>query len=106
MSSEPNKSIDYVPPDVLDDILEAEREILTTHKRKKKPYPSNSDLVEAIIEALSTFYGHPDNFPDHVIKVLRSKGFETRHVTLKRIWRTYEMLVRKRVIKDKLGVVV
>ena len=95
---------DYLPEDVLKEIEEAEREIAERAPRRKKPYPSSRDVVEAVIEAVRRFDGHPDEFPDFVLNLLRSKGFEVRHVTVKRIWRTYENLVRKGVIGDKLGV--
>ena len=96
---------DYLPEDVLEEVLEAERELLERRWKRKKPYPSSRDVVEAVVEAVRTFTGHPDEFPDYVIELLRSKGFDTRHVTVKRIWSTYEKLVRKGVIGDRLGVV-
>lgn len=95
----------YLPQDVLEEVLEAERELLERKQKRKKPYPSSRDVVEAVVEAVRTFTGHPDEFPDYVIELLRSKGFDTRHVTVKRIWSTYEKLVRKGVIGDRLGVV-
>ncbi|ABM81069.1 hypothetical protein [Hyperthermus butylicus] len=95
--------IDYVPEDVLEEIVSAESELKQKRKRYK-PYPSSRDVVEAVIEAVRTFSGHPDEFPDYVLEILEARGFDVRHVTLKRIWRTYEMLVRKGVIGDRLGV--
>jgi len=95
---------EFIPEDVLREVLEAESELRVTKTRKKKPYPTSRDVVEAIIEAVRTFSGHPDEFPEYVLEVLRSKGFDVRHVTVKRIWRTYELLVRKGVIGDRLGV--
>lgn len=96
--------LDYVPEDVLKEVLEAEREILPRRRRRMKPYPSSRDLVEAVVEAVRSFSGHPDGFPEYVLRILEEKGFETRHVTIKRIWRTYEALVRRGVIGDRLGV--
>jgi hypothetical protein len=95
----------YLPEDVLRDIEEAERELKQPTQKRKKPYPSSRDVAEAVVEAIRTFEGHPDEFPDYVLRLLRAKGFEVRHVTVKRIWRTYENLVRRGVIGDKLGVI-
>ncbi len=102
------EELDYsevVPEDVLREVEEAERELRAGAPRRKKPYPSSRDVAEAVAEAARTFEGHPDEFPDYVLRLLRSKGYEVRHVTIKRIWRTYENLVRRGVIGDKLGVV-
>ena len=94
---------DYVPEDILREVISAEREL--KQKRKKyKPYPSSRDVVEAVIEAVRMFSGHPDEYPDYVLEILEARGFDVRHVTVKRIWRTYEILVRKGVIGDSLGV--
>jgi len=93
-----------IPEDVLEEVLKAEKEITAGRGRRKKLYPSSRDVVEAVVEAVRMFSGHPDEFPDFVLELLKSKGFDVRHVTVKRIWRTYEMLVRKGVIGDKLRV--
>ncbi len=98
-------SLDYIPRDALEEVLREEEKLKQKHKRKH-PYPSSRDVVTAVIESVRGFSGHPDEFPDYVIQVLRDKGFDTRHVTIKRIWRTYELLVRKRIIADRLGVVI
>jgi len=103
LSSEKKIDLDYVPEDVLEEILEEERRIT---KKKKSPYPSSRDIVEAVIEAARMARGiHPDEFPELVIKILEDRGFDTRHVTVKRIWGTYESLVRRGVIRDTLGVI-
>ncbi len=96
-----------VPEDALRDIYEFEREIRRAQRRyKKKPYPSNNDIVEAIREVLrQNYYVHPDDFPSHVIEFLEMQGYDARHVTVKRVWRLYEMLVRRGIIRDYLGVV-
>jgi hypothetical protein len=99
-----DKIYENVPEDVLEEVLEAEKEVIEDRRKRKKPYPSSRDIVEAVVEAVRTFSGHPDEFPDFVLEILKSKGFDVRHVTVKRIWRTYEMLVRKGVIGDKLRV--
>ncbi len=96
----------FIPKDVLEEVLEAEREVLKELRRlkRKKPYPSSRDVAEAIVEAVRTFSGHPNEFPEHVLRLLEEKGFDVRHVTIRRIWRLYENLVRRKVIADRLGV--
>ncbi len=95
----------YIPKDLLEEIMEATRQA-SKHKRKAQ-YPSSRDIVEAVIEAAHMGRSmHPNDFPEVVITILRSRGFDTRHVTEKRIWRTYENLVRRGVISDSLGVLI
>ncbi len=103
MKNEKEINLDYVPEDVLKEILEEERR---TTIKKKSPYPSSRDIVKAVIEASKMARGiHPDEFPELVIRILEDQGFDTRHVTVKRIWSTYESLVRRGVIRDILGVI-
>ncbi len=107
--TEANIPLDYVPEDGLREVLEEEERLYRRLRRgyRKKPYPSNRDIAEAIREVISRrMVEHPDDFPDAVIEVLEERGFETRHVTVKRIWRMYEVMVRKGVISDVLGVVI
>ncbi|RUM47333.1 MAG: hypothetical protein DSY37_02790 [Hyperthermus sp.] len=73
--------------------------------RRRRPYPTGRELAEAIVEVSQAYNGHPDDFPQAVIEYLEGEGFDTRHVTVKRIWRIYESLVRRRVMADRLGVV-
>ncbi|HIQ23478.1 MAG TPA: hypothetical protein EYH50_00300 [Pyrodictium delaneyi] len=96
--------LDYIPEDVLEEVLEAEKTIYPRQRRRMKPYPSSRDVAEAVVEAARSFVGHPEDFPGYVLEILAEKGFDVRHVTVKRIWRTYENLVRKGVIGDRLGV--
>lgn len=95
----------YVPEDLLREIMEATRE--ARRRKERARYPSSRDIVEAVIEAAHMGRSmHPNDFPELVITLLQSKGFDTRHVTEKRIWRTYENLVRRGVISDSLGVLI
>ena len=72
---------------------------------RKKPYPHNRDIMEAIREALALNpFVSPLDFPDLVRKVLEEKGFYTGLVSDKRIWRLYAEMVKKRMIYDYLGV--
>ncbi len=72
----------------------------------KKSYPRNSDIRNAIIEVLSKdIIEHPDDFPEYVYKKLEDKGFYTGLLTVKRIWKIYEEMVRKKWLDDVLDVV-
>lgn len=93
----------YVPKDLLEEIKEYEKE---TRRKVKRKYPSSRDIVETVKEAALMARGiHPDEFPDIVIQLLKEKGFDTSYVTVKRIWRVYENLVRRGVIPDTLHIV-
>jgi predicted transcriptional regulator len=94
----------YVPEDLLREIEEYEEQYKKTGRRRKN-YPSSRDIVEAVREAALKSRGiHPDDFPRIVIETLKDKGFDTELVTVKRVWRIYEKLVRTGVIPDTLGV--
>jgi Fe2+ or Zn2+ uptake regulation protein len=72
----------------------------------KKSYPRNTDIRNAIIEVLSKdIIEHPDDFPEYVYKKLEDKGFYTGLLTVKRIWKIYEEMVRKKWLDDVLDVV-
>ncbi|MCE4599366.1 MAG: hypothetical protein F7C81_04115 [Desulfurococcales archaeon] len=94
-----------LPEDVIEDLMEASKK-RKLERRMKEKLPSSRDVVEAVVEAASMATGlSPDEFPDLVYKILEEKGFSTRYVNERRIWSTYENLVRRAVIKDVLGVV-
>jgi hypothetical protein len=97
-----------IPEDVIEDLreaVEAEKGVREGRRARRK-YPSARDIAEAVREAALQARGlSPQDFPDLVIEILESKGFYTGLVNEKRIWRTYETLVRKGVIPDTLGVV-
>ena len=98
---------DEIPEDVIEDLMEAEEELREPQRAKrKKRYPSTRDIAEAV-RAVALMYrgGDPSEFPERVLEYLEEQGFYVGHVTEKRIWRTYETLVRRRVIPDTLGVV-
>ncbi len=98
-----------IPDDVLEELKEISKELekeLIRRPRRKIPYPSTRDIARAIIETTKIFQGEsPDDFPEEVRRYLRNLGYDTRHVTDKRIWRMYEIMARKGVIRDALGVV-
>jgi hypothetical protein len=100
---------DEVDEEVLREILEYEKRYAVVKKRsyRRRSYPpTGKQLAEAVARAAVLFYGHPDDFPDFVFELLESEGFDTSRVTVKRVWRTYEELVRRKIIGDRLGVVV
>ncbi len=101
MTRDPLLSV--LPEDALRDVLEVEDEN-RRRRRSRRPYPTRRDIAEAVAEAARIFYGHPDEFPDLVYKLLEERGFYTGLVTVKRIWGIYEELVKKNVIADYLGV--
>lgn len=77
-----------------------------TRRGRRKKYPHNKDIEEAIRELLSKKpHIHPLDFIDEVKKVLEEKKFYTGLVSGKRVWRIYEEMVRKGRIYDILGVV-
>ncbi|MEB3846725.1 MAG: hypothetical protein GSR74_01965 [Desulfurococcales archaeon] len=98
-----------IPEDVLEELLEISKEIeeeIGRRPRRRAKYPSAREIAQAVAEAAKMFRGaDPQEFPDLVRKLLEDEGYDTRHVTDRRIWRTYETLVRRGVIRDTLGVV-
>jgi len=73
---------------------------------RKKPYPRDGDVAEAIKEVFSLYpLVKPENFAETVQHVLESHGFYTGLLTTKRIWRIYEKLVKRGEIFDYLMVV-
>ncbi len=101
--------LDDLPEDVLEDLEEIAGEIASDTRRsvkRKVKLPSSRDLAEIVAEAAMMARGvDPSEFPQIVIQLLEERGFYTKYVNEKRIWRVYESLVRRRVIPDTLGVV-
>ena len=99
--------MDDIPEELLEEIEEIEEELglKPVRQRRQKRYPSNKDVAEAIIEVASTYgFAGPQDFPTAVRGNLEVKGFYTGLVNDKRIWRTYETLVRNGRMRDYLGV--
>lgn len=98
--------IDEIPEDVLQELKEVMEEISPRQRRRGKlKLPSNREIAEAVIEAARSWGGSPDDFPDAVRSLLEEWGYDTRYVNERRIWRIYETLVRRGVMRDSLGVV-
>ena len=94
----------YLPEEALREVREAEER--RVEHRARRRYPTSRDIVEAVVEASKSGIRNPHDFPDLVFRILEERGFDTTYVTIKRIWRTYESLVRRGVISDVLGVVI
>ncbi len=103
------RDIPDIPEDVLEDLMEVAREIereASRAPRGRRRLPSSRDLAEVVAEAALAARGvPPEEFPSIVLSLLEERGFDVRFVNVKRIWRTYESLVRRGVIPDTLGVV-
>lgn len=98
-----------MPDDVIEDLMRIKSEVeeeRRPRKRARRNLPSTRDIVDAVREAASMARGvNPAEFPVIVREILEERGFTTKFVNDKRIWRTYEDLVRRGVIPDTLGVV-
>ncbi|UXD21361.1 hypothetical protein IPA_03410 [Ignicoccus pacificus DSM 13166] len=93
----------WAPDDVIKEVLE---EIEKEEKKRKKVNrrrPTRKDLMRAILEALKEEVG-PQDFVDLVYDILEERGFNVKFTNVKRIWGTYEMMVKKGFIEDVLGV--
>ncbi len=94
--------LDWVPEDVLQEVL---KEIEPKERRNvNKKRPTRKDLMNVIKKALS-YDVSPQDFVDLVYELLEEEGFETKFTTVKRIWYTYEYMVKKGFISDVLDVV-
>jgi len=104
--------MDEIPEDVVEELRRAQEEIEAeirsfTKRKCHAKYPTSRDLAEVVREAaLGSPSIDPSEFPDLVRGLLRSRGYYAGLVTDKRVWRTYENLVRRGVIPDVMGVVV
>ncbi|RLG85782.1 MAG: hypothetical protein DRO39_04760 [Thermoprotei archaeon] len=100
------RKLEEVPDEVLEEVLRYEEELRrrAAASRSRRPFPSNEDVVEAIMEVSGGVLtrSNIDELYDAVIRRLEEKGFETRFVTESRFWRLVTSLVRKRRLKLRL----
>ncbi len=96
------RDLEWFPEDVLEEVL---REINKEYKKERvnKKRPTRKDLMKAILEALK-LEPSPQEFVDVVFEILEQQGFNTKFTTVKRIWLTYETMVKKGFIADVLDV--
>lgn len=74
-------------------------------KPAKRPYPTNEDIIEALMAVLyARPYLHPSDFVEEVKRELEAKGFYAGLVNARRVWGCYERLVKKGRIPDLLSV--
>ncbi|MCE4607014.1 MAG: hypothetical protein F7B59_06790 [Desulfurococcales archaeon] len=91
-----------VPEDVVEEVIEEEEK--PKQGARKSKYPTQGEIAEAVRTTALTYNGEPTVFPEAVLSYLEEQGFSVKHVSVKRIWRTYEKLVRTGRIGDVLGV--
>jgi len=76
-------------------------------RRRRKPYPRNSDVARAIIEVLCMKpLLHPQELPGEVKSRLEKLGYYPGLVSEKRVWRIYREMVLRGKMADTLEVVV
>lgn len=94
----------YLPEDVMKEINEYERKYRTSKIKTRGRFPSNEDIVNAILEVTSgklTRY-NIEYLYDSVVEYLRNQGFDTSALTPSRIERLISSLIRKGVLTNML----
>jgi hypothetical protein len=107
MSGDLDRALTNVPKELLDEIVEyEEREHgrRTVSKNRKRKFPSNEDIVEAIKEVSGgTITRHNiDVLYDAVKQYLEEKGFDTTALNESRFWRLVTNLTRRGHLKANL----
>lgn len=94
----------YIPEDVVKEINEYEKKHRIAPSRTKARFPSNEDIVDAILNVTGgklTRY-NIENLYDNVVEYLRQEGFDVSAVTPSRVERLVSSLVKKGVLSDRL----
>lgn len=94
----------YLPEDVVKEINEYEKKYRTSKTKARGKFPSNEDIVNAILEVTSgklTRY-NIEYLYDNVVEYLRNQGFDTSALTPSRIERLISSLIRKGVLTNML----
>ncbi len=82
------------------------RKQITNLFEMRQKHPHNKDVMNAIRSIIhGCFLVEPQVFYEVVIDKLSKEGFNIKHITVKRVWRVYEEMVRKKIIDDVLSVV-
>lgn len=97
--------IDKIPEDVLREVEEAEGRRKKRVKRARGRRPARSDIMRAVAEVASGPSVSPEDFPDLVREWLEMEGFDPSRVSDKRVWATYEEMVRRGKLRDYLRVI-
>ncbi len=103
--SEEIPGINNIPEEVLREVEEAEGRRERQRRGSRGRRPARSDIMRAVAEVASGLLISPEDFPDLVRERLKREGFDTTHLSDKRIWATYEEMVKKGRLRDYLGVV-
>jgi len=74
-------------------------------RRRKKPYPHDSDIAEALLRVLvEKPLLHPQDLVDEIRRELEEQGFYAGLVNARRVWRIYRRLVERGRMPDVLMV--
>lgn len=103
--SEEIPGINNIPEDVLREVEEAEKSLKRKRRGRRGTRPARSDIMRAVAEVASGPLIRPEDFPDLVRERLEREGFDTSHLSDKRVWATYEEMVRRGKLRDYLDVV-
>lgn len=97
-----SKEDNYIDEEVLREIEEYERKYLKQpHRKSKRAFPSNEDIVEAIREVtggILTRWSAEQLF-EAVKEYLEEKGFDTLKVTEGRVWRLATNMAKKGMLR-------
>lgn len=104
MMGEELPGLDEVPEEVLKEVEEAEGRRGRARARRGRR-PARSDIMRAVAEVASSSSIRPEDFPDLVRGRLSEEGFDTSRLSDKRVWATYEEMVRRGRLRDYLRVV-
>lgn len=97
--------MDDIPEDVLKEVEEAEGRKEWQVRTRRGRRPARSDIMRAVAEVATTSFIRPEDFPDLVRERLENEGFDASHLSDKRVWATYEEMVRRGKLRDYLRVI-
>ena len=90
-------AMEWIPENMLKEVIEEEKRMRTHGKRAWKPFPTNKDIMRAIVHVTGGVIYRQTLQDLHweVIERLKQEGFETRFVSSKRVWRLVQYLAEK-----------
>ncbi len=91
------EAMEWLPEDMLKEVIEHEKLPKPRKSRKWRPFPTNKDIMRAIVDVTGgVIYGDTlENLHEKVVERLKQEGFEVRYVSARRVWRLVEYLVGK-----------